>query len=239
MDPHQDWDGFYNDIRSHLTDLRSAQAVIIDLRHNAGGDSGFGKRFAHILWGDALIDARGPILGPTVWRASRLNRENWARQVQEVAASPYYGEDTKAAMKHILSRYDEALAHGDPIFTEEGDTPTDHPSKVPNPVHGRVVILTDYACASACLDFMDQAMAMPGVVQAGTSTSADTIFMEVTKVPELPSGLSWFRFPHKAWITRPRGSNVPYVPSERFTWKGDLDDEAGLRQWLGDALSQP
>jgi hypothetical protein len=106
-------------------------------------------------------------------------------------------------------------------------------------MRGRVVILTDYACASACLEFMDQAMAMPGVIQAGTTTSADTIFMELTEVRELPSGLSWFNFPHKAWVKRPRGSNIPYVPSERFTWTGDLNDEAGLRQWLAAAVSPP
>jgi hypothetical protein len=102
-----------------------------------------------------------------------------------------------------------------------------------------VVVLTDRACVSACLDLMDELMAMPGAVQAGASTSADTIFMELTNVPELPSGLARLNFPHKAWIKRPRGSNVPYVPAARFTWTGEPGDETGMRRWLARVLSEP
>jgi hypothetical protein len=82
---------------------------------------------------------------------------------------------------------------------------------------------------------MDVAMAMPSVIQAGTVTSADTIFMELTEA-DLPSGLSQLAFGHKAWIKRPRGSNVPYTPAARFTWKGEPTDEAGMRSWLTGAL---
>jgi hypothetical protein len=106
------------------------------------------------------------------------------------------------------------------------------PASAPaNPVKGRVILLTDGACTSACLDAMDLFLAMPGTVQAGTKTSADTIFMDISHV-DLPSGIFTILYGHKAWVKRPRGSNVPYVPAPRWTYRGDLQDDAGWKSWL-------
>jgi hypothetical protein len=236
MSSAQDWKGFYGDVRAHLGELRTADMVVLDVRGNGGGDSGFGDRLARLLWGDAMIDAREPILGPTVYRVSRLNRDNWARVVETTAADPQYTEDDRAEFGHILSLYDAALARGDATFRLGDDAPAARPKADRNLVQGRVVVLTDYACVSACLDMMDEVMAMPRAVQAGTSTSADTIFMEMTTTPELPSGLIRLSFPHKAWVKRPRGSNVAYAPASRFVWTGSPSDDAGLRRWLAHAL---
>jgi hypothetical protein len=238
MTPDQDWDGFYSKIQAHLGDLRSAEAIVIDLRGNSGGDGGFGDRLARLIWGEETVEAHRPDLGPTVWRATRLNRDSWASDLPTDAGNGEYDAEQTADMKRVLALYDAALAHGDPTFTRKEDSPARPHTRDPDPVHGRIVILTDDSCVSACLDFLDEVLPLPRVIQAGGPTSADTIFMEVTSVPKLPSGIAQFAFPHKAWIRRPRGSNVPYAPSHDFTWSGDPEDEAGLRQWLGEALAK-
>ncbi|HEX5182002.1 MAG TPA: S41 family peptidase [Allosphingosinicella sp.] len=235
MNGGQNWSRFYADVKAHLDAVRAADLVVIDVRGNGGGDSSYADRLARILWGDALVDARQPRLGPTVWRVSKLNRDNWAGFVEKVSADPDYPADDKAEFRRILALYDRALAHGDPTFRLEDDSGVRKPASGPNPMHGRVVLLTDTACNSACLDLMDEFTAMPDTVQAGTVTSADTIFMELTQVPLLPSGLAGFGFGHKAWIERPRGSNIPYTPAPRLTWTGKPGDEAGLRRWLATA----
>lgn len=239
MGNDQDWNGFYAEVSKHLDAVRAADAVVIDVRGNGGGNSGFGDRLARMLWGETMVDANLPDLGPTVWRASKINRDNWAGVADLVAKDPNYTDQDRQEFRFILARYDAAIAHGEPTFTLGDSGPVKRPAPGPNPMKGRVVMLTDYACNSACLDLMDEITAMPHVVHAGTVTSADTIFMDLTEVPALPSGVSSLAFGRKAWIKRPRGSNVPYTPTARFTWTGAAADEAGLRAWLDKALTAP
>lgn len=236
LETGQDWKGFFDEVAAHLPEIRSADEVVIDLRGNGGGDSGFAVHLAHLLWGDAFVNAREPFLGPTVWRASKLNRDYWASVVERLAKDPNYPPEEQAELREILQGLDTAIARGEPTLKIGADTPGKRPVAGPNPMRSRVVLLTDYACNSACLDLMDEFTAMPNVVQAGTVTDADTIFMELTRVPQLPSGKGAFAFGHKAWIKRPRKSNVPYRPAPRLTWTGELSDEAGIKAWLATAL---
>jgi len=238
MESNQDWNAFFAAVQAKLTDLREARALVIDLRGNGGGDSGYAYQLAKLLWGEALVDQRAPDLGPTVWRVSKLNREYWADLTQTTAKDPQVSADSRASMRDILKRYDEALAQGKTTFEISEDASAKPKAAPPNPMRGRVILLTDEACSSACLDLMDLFTAMPRTVQVGNVTSADTIFMELTAVPKLPSGLSAFYFGHKVWIRRPRGSNQPYAPAIKYTWAGERKDEAGLRAWLATVASE-
>ncbi len=233
----QDWNGFYAKIGSRLTELRTADTVVIDLRGNSGGDSSFGDRLLRLLWGNTMVEARMPDLGPTVWRATRLNRDSWARVAERTKQDPQMSADEKQEIAEVLSRYDHALAHGDQTFVMDDGPPQARPAPGANPMRAHVILLTDFACNSACLDLMDEATTLPNVARAGTTTSADTIFMELTQVPALPSGVASFAFGHKAWIRRPRGSNVPYTPPTPWTWRGDPSDDVGERRWLAATMA--
>lgn len=105
-------------------------------------------------------------------------------------------------------------------------------------MRARVVLLTDERCFSACLNLMDLFMAMPGVEQAGLPTGADTIFME-SRGAVLPSGKLSYSHGVKAWLERPRGSNVSYAPTAAMTYRGNPSDEAAWRGWLANQLRQP
>jgi hypothetical protein len=230
MGDDHDWRGFYAKVQANLPAIRSVDHLIIDLRGNGGGSSGYGDRLARMLWGEAFVEAREPHLGPTVWRATATNRAYWADLVARLARQPDYADLPE--LKRVLAGYDRALAAGQPTFRMDDGPPAVATPAGGNPMRARVVLLTDPACNSACLDLMDLFTVMPDVVQAGSETSADTIFMELTTLEKISSGLSGLAFGHKAWVERPRGSNRPYAPSAALTWRGDPADEAALRAWL-------
>jgi hypothetical protein len=122
MDAGQDWNGFYAAVTAHLVDLRAAKTVVIDVRGNGGGDGGFGDRLVRLLWGDAMVNAREPVLGPTVYRVTKLNRDWWAAATQRVEKNPEYDADAHSEIEAILARYDKAMAAGQTTF-ELGDEP--------------------------------------------------------------------------------------------------------------------
>jgi hypothetical protein len=101
----------------------------------------------------------------------------------------------------------------------------------PDNVRARVIVLTDYWCSGACLNLLDVLTRFPGVQLAGTQTSADSIFIGGTTIT-LPSGHARIAYGDKAWIDRPRGSNVPYTPVAGLTYTGDLGDNAAVKAWV-------
>ena len=231
-----DWKGFFAQVDKHLPQLRSATAVVIDMRANGGGNSAYASQLAQRLYGDDVILAHAPDLGPIVYRATQANRATYANYVAKLRKE---GADAGsiAEMQGIVARFDAALASGAPTFRID-DTPLARPAKVPaNPVKGKVILLTDGVCTSACLDAMDLFLAMPGTVQAGARTGADTIFMDISRI-DLPSGLFSISYGHKAWIKRPRGSNQPYVPAPQWTYRGDIASDAAWQAWLRGRLDR-
>lgn len=230
-----DWKGFFDKVSKNLPQLRAATTVVIDLRGNGGGNSAYASQLAQRLYGDELILARAPDLGPIVYRVSKVNRATYADYLAR-ARREGYDADTLASLEKIVGQFDSALATGASRFQIDND-PLQRPAKTPvNPMKGRVILLTDGVCSSACLDAMDLFLAMPDTVQAGTKTGADTIFMDISQV-DLPSGVFSVLYGHKAWVKRPRGWNVPYVPAPRWTYRGDIHDDAAWKSWLEKRLA--
>lgn len=226
----KDWQQIYDGLEANLAAVREAPLVLIDARGTTGGSSGYGRAFVRRLFGEAMFRAYEPKLGDVVWRVSPDNRAFLEDVVKQIRAEPTLAPDLPNYEARI-ARFDEAVKAGKPTIYEDNDSAPRPTPPAENPVKGRVVVLTDYSCVSACLDFMDLVMAMPNVVQAGVSTDADTIFMEANRAP-VPSGLFLLDVPHKAWIERPRGSNQPYVPKPALLYHGDLNDGAAFEQWL-------
>src|SRR6185503_4105954 len=108
-----------------------------------------------------------------------------------------------------------------------GKKPTD-PSP-PNPVTGRVYLLTDTACGSACLNFADLTLHLPGVVQIGEPTFADAVYIEVNDLP-LPSGLTQLTYGMKVMRHSLRGNNQWYEP--KYRWPGGEMTDAAIAKWV-------
>jgi hypothetical protein len=212
---------------------RKAPRVVFDLRGNTGGSSSWGAELARALWGEAYVDAaraNASVGRPAVsvdWRASANVQAHVEGLAAELAAALDADDlaDLKATAKGIAG----ARAAGRPYFTEGSDPPPPAAVPLPTPAtRARVYFVTDARCASACLDFVDVLLALPGVVHVGQPTGADTAYMDVRRAP-LPGGVAELWLATKVWRNRPRGER-PCVPAHRFA--GDVGDTRALETWL-------
>jgi hypothetical protein len=221
-------------IIARATSWRGAPRVVFDVRGNSGGSSTWGSELAAGLWGEGYVTAarQNAMAGkPPItvdWRASSAVQAH----VEQLAAElgPTLGAETQAWLATTARGIAEARAAKRPYYTEKDDEPVPAaPVPLAEPLtHARVFFVTDGRCASACLDFGDVLLRIPGVVHVGLPTSADTQYMEVRPAP-LPSGVAVLNLATKVWRNRPRANN-PYVPAHRFP--GDIADTAALEAWV-------
>ncbi|MCY1014666.1 S41 family peptidase [Pyxidicoccus sp. MSG2] len=214
---------------------RSAEVLVFDVRGNTGGNSAWGKQLAQGLFGEELVKARSeddPKARAVYvdWRASADN----VRYLGEMTAQlgRQFGKDSREEKwaGAVTQGLTEARRRGQPLWSEKEEASSTPPATEPaNPVRTRVYLLTDGRCGSACLDFADLMLSLPGVTHVGLPTSADSVYMEV-RVVDLPSGTTRIIVPIKVYRNRPRGHNEPYVPARRFD--GDIGDTAAVEHWL-------
>ena len=159
-------------IKKNADEMRRG-TVVFDVRGNTGGNSGWGEEIVKAFWGDAWQARADNLVGGNVvdWRASPANLAMLHKDIRQAKDS---GLDTGDAQRSVDAI--EAAMKDKKTFarvTEPSD-PADGAAP-PNPVTGRVYFLTDNACGSACLDFADLMHKLPGVVQVGLPTGADTV----------------------------------------------------------------
>lgn len=210
-----------------------AELVVFDTRGNQGGNSLYGDRLVQ-----ALLRQATPVVAPdayALWRPSRtaLAWFEHAARDEETRSGPDSPNHRWLVRIAGLLRQAHDSTGPDVLVSDAGlwDRAASPPADGP-PYTGRVVLVTDRNCASACLNFADLVRAVPGALHVGEPTSADTQYMDVTFVT-LPSGLRMM-VPQKQWMNRPRGSNRPHVPHHRYD--GDIRDTAALRAWLATLL---
>ncbi|MDP2260557.1 MAG: S41 family peptidase [Caulobacter sp.] len=213
-------------VEAGAADIRQAPLVVFDLRGNNGGSSSWINGLVRTLWGREWVDAKQPASQQVEWRPSQANID------QIVAYHGLLGDnpDTKRWLGLIEAGLREALARGRPLWRQtDGEAEAPGSAAAPTtPMKARVYVLTDYGCASACLDAVDVLKAL-GAVQVGQETSGDTVYMEVRYAP-LPGGRVKAGVPMKVYRGRVRGNNETAVPDH--AWTGALGDTAGLEAWI-------
>ncbi|TWB35165.1 S41 family peptidase [Nitrospirillum pindoramense] len=226
----ENWNAFLAEIKAHLADIRAAHQVVIDLRANWGGSDLVPQRLASLLWGDDFFSSHQPASGRALYRVTPLVVGKY-REMERQSAGVYAAAtpETGSQMGMILQR---ALDHGKPSHTfMNGLGRTGDAIAPADPIAGQVILLTDYACVSACLDGVDMMLPMPNTILAGRDTGADTIFGSIIRTP-LPS-LRWsLYFSVNAAIDRCRGNNIPYRPLPGFRFRGDITDTAAVQAWV-------
>ena len=210
--------------------LRAAPYVVLDLRGNGGGSSHWSELMAQILWGDDWMAAHVDQAAQFVeWRASDGNlaeMTGFRDRLRDAGEQPQLVAWADRAVAGMTA----ARAAGQPYW-RDGDDTAEAASPAPDAprlMAGRVFILTDASCASACLDAVDL-WKMAGAVQVGRETSADTVYMDIRN-PVLPSGLAQIALPMKVYRGRARGNNEPQRPTHLFD--GDMADDAALQAWI-------
>lgn len=215
-----------SDLTSKAAELRKA-TVVFDVRGNGGGDSLWGHRLAVALWGEQWVGRIEESFDSTHdVRVSAANIEKVgailesARKNQSEAL-PYW--------TMVMNALRSAKAAGQPLarVSLPPTTPADPPP--PNPISGRVFLLTDAGCGSSCLDFADLLLRLPGVTQVGLPTFADAVYIDVNDA-ELPSGLAMLSYGMKVFRHRVRANNQWYEP--KYRWPGGPMTYEALARWL-------
>lgn len=220
--------------------MRAGRAIVIDVRGNGGGNSGWADRIASAVFGADVVAAVAQPSTPTAtdWRASAANIAYLDDFAPQLLAQ--FGADSEIGrwITRALDQMRAAHARGDPLWRQRddgGDGPIGpgggytraRPQGV-SPFPARVYLLSNGTCASSCLNFADTVLHIPGVQLIGSDTSADGLLMEV-RDQVLPSGQARLTLPMKISRGRARGAMEAYVADIPYT--GVWSDEA-VRAWV-------
>lgn len=213
-------------IAARAEEIRAAPVVVFDLRGNNGGSSLWSRTIADILWGEAWVDAAVTRSDSVDWRASTANLAT-LEHYRDVVLTEGDAHEWATLVSAGLA---QARAEGRPLWVQKRADDAEAQAKPSgsSAMKARVYVLTDYDCASACLDALDVFTAM-GATQVGQETSADTLYMDV-RSDRLPSGRAEANVPMKVYRGRARGNNETMVPVH--TWTGALSDTDGIEAWL-------
>jgi peptidase S41-like protein len=222
---------------------RNAPFVVFDVRGNGGGNSYWGNQIVSGLYGTDFYNALVGAMFDKQYVEWRVSKDNIAH-VEQIAANQRKraGDDAGKPWDATAAAMKVAQANGESLFR-----PLTRPSATLSPLagrgqgegplfKGRVFLLTDGRCGSACLDFADLVRALPNAKHVGLTTFADSVYMESRSVT-LPSGIARLGFPVKVYRNRPRGHNEPYVPA--VIYPGDINDTDAAEKWILAMISSP
>ncbi len=218
-----------DEITANIQTLHQAPIVVIDVRGNGGGNSGWGSKAAGLLWDTKMVEAlENSFDWTTDWRVSRDNID-LTQKMSQRATNPGLLEDDQWRLG-IVKALEGALAKGEKLWrNSEPPTSSGLPAKARSPFKGKLYFLTDSNCASACLDFADIVTRMPQAVHVGLPTSADAIYIDVVG-KNLSSGMSRLSWSLKVYRNRVRGNNQWYEPKIR--WPGGVMTDEAIAAWV-------
>lgn len=238
--PTFDWYGsgaskvedFINRLATLSTELHAAKNVVIDVRGNGGGNGEWADRVVACLFGRAAQDEVRRSFDETVeWRASPDNERELQRIAKWETASGLDG----AEVARVADGVTTALAQHQNFYRQAAPATYKIPTGgQPSPFKGRVYLLTDNACASACLGFADTLLRFRNVVHVGLPTNADAIYIDITHAP-LPSQAANLRYSLKVYRNRSRGNNEWLTP--RIVWPGGPMTDERVAAWVTELSS--
>jgi hypothetical protein len=230
-------------IEARGAEMRTARAIVIDVRGNGGGNSAWADRIAAGIFGERLARrARNASSGrsATDWRASPENVAYWENWIETVGI-PEFGANSEGVrqLRGVVRGLSRAVDRDPPIwrqgwrFVPRGGGLTQRRPQGDSPFPARVYMLSNGTCGSSCLNFADTVLFVPGVKLIGSATSGDGPYMEVREVT-LPSGLVTLTIPQKVWRGMGRGSLEAYEPD--VAYDGAWDD-ASVRAWVMELIA--
>ena len=219
-------------VRLEEATLRAAPMVVVDLRGNSGGNSGYADEIARVLVGESRVAAASSNSSQctgTFWRVSPDNRtalRNFVEALPVDRKPNWAGEMT--AMERALAngaRFAPALpaCAASDIAAKSPPPPRNLP---PSAYKGRLILLTDRACFSSCLIAANLFRRL-GALHVGEATDMSTRYMEVREIV-LPSGLRTFSTLQK--VALGLGDFGPYEPA--VVYPGQLHEDEKVKAWV-------
>jgi hypothetical protein len=231
------WDAFNAAVEAQAEALRGPQGFVLDLRGAAGQSytsTARGYGLANRIWTPEYTVSRQPAAGEITYRATQTNRQWFVDTLGRMQGDPRFVQESGPVIEQtaaIVAAFDAALAAGQETFTLPGREAVPDTGAA-NPVQGPVIVLVDSGCSGGCLDTLDLLTRLPNVRLVGSTTAPDTIFIEQTAL-RLPSNYSDLSYGHKAWTSRQRANNQPFVPAQGLAYTGNPADETAVRTWVG------
>ena len=218
---------------------RDKKYIVIDVRNLPGGSSQWGFNLLKALYGDEYINELEKKIYKNNYEEFRVSQSNLERQqdllkTQKLApeSRQYFESTVNSYKKGLVDKSDFVRVSSAPRLTESSSSPA-------SLLHARLYFLTNYSCASACLNIADIALHIPGVEHVGLPTHADTFYANMRYIP-LHCNIGEFGFATSVMRNRwYRLNNKPYIPKYRFD--GDIHDTEALEKWiiqLNDKLNQ-
>ncbi|WP_426807820.1 S41 family peptidase [Pseudomonas sp. WOUb67] len=215
-----------------LRHIEDAKLVVLDTRGNRGGNSLVGASILSALLGEAFVESLGQSSHAyAMWRVSPLALATLDSALASLQGNHENNSDAytfvagmRESMSAALVQKEDWLRQPDTSSLDQSRAKDSNPGRF----KGQLVLVTDSFCASACLDFADAVLAVPGTLHFGFSTSGDTLYIDIGS-QALPSGAQ-FWLPLKVWRGRVRGNNQSYDP--RYVFDGDINDTSAVQKWV-------
>lgn len=217
-----------NNLIKDLLKQRTASPIVLDLRGNYSKGFVYVQQLVQVLYGSA--PSKGGSMGneQRVWRVSPDNFEYLDQQALPQLAEAE-GKDSGAYQnlyKNMLNMK-QALAQHVLYYTELAPLKPRTENQAAPPA-GKVLVLVDNYCVSACLDLLDAIKVYTDVVLVGQHTNADTIYRQ-TRNAVLPSG-NHLMLPMTIIKNSVRQNNQYYQPC--YTYSGNIVDTQAVQDWL-------
>ncbi|MCJ8510704.1 S41 family peptidase [Rhizobium lemnae] len=243
-------------LNQEQADIAASNGLVIDLRGNSGGSSFFGEILTYLLFDKDTLLHQASLQGSAIsvdWRASQDNL-NYVRTWLEPGNPRHHSDE--GWTKSIILGLSNSVENGSPFFREYVPQPTfsEDPATLPYwrqqkngsddkrpvfippvPIQAPIFVVTDGACFSACLDFLDLLKQFDGITYLGLPTSADTQYMD-TRTVNLPSQLGTLTIPMKVYRDRQRRPGESYVPD--IIYEGLDRGEPVFRSWVEKIVAQ-
>lgn len=218
---------------AELNKLDGVRLMVFDVRGNGGGSSAIGDKIFTAATGGLDYDRKDLDQLPRTyaqWRVSGVLMATAEKFSKELAAR--YGADSAEARRAaaFLAEVRNAKERGLTWVEQPGGRMVTRAEIARRGgklrrYSGPVALLTDAGCASACLDFADLVLSVPGALHLGRTTGSDSVYIDTGRAT-LPSG-NVLVLPQKVWRNRLRGNNEALVPD--IVLKADLNDDAAVR----------
>ncbi len=234
-----------------LKDLRllnGDETLVFDFRLNSGGNSGFGNELLAAAFGEeggAYLEAQ---LEKKYGAAESFYRPSWSfywsrdytiKQLKltqgESSSQVKWLSAINERMKKALDNNEQQFSQREALAEFMGDQTKMKPATWRH--LGKIIVITDKRCVSACLDFLDRLKQISQLHHWGEPTSADTQYTEITYMwHDYHKEAYSFMVPVKRWTHRPRKDNEPYIPDALF--EGNIYDDKALEQWVFNRLNR-